>query len=113
MKKKSKSKIEAVHLILVIDHPHILITAVAKRSEDKWRDEVSEFLELSLRVAMSEEDVRHATRPVYGVHFGLDTQITTTVVVIVIFVAIVIVVGIVVVGADRGWVSVVLLVVVV
>lgn len=112
MKNKSKAKIEAVHLILVVDHPHILITTVAKRSEDKWRDEVSEFLELSLRVAMSEEDVRHATRPIYGVHFGLDTQITTTVVVVVTFVVIAIVVGIVV-GADKGWVSVVVLVVVV
>lgn len=97
-KSRKESKIEAVHLILVVDHPHILVTTVAKRSEDKWRDEVSELLELSLRVAMSEEDVRHATRPIYGVHFGLDTQITTTVFVVVIFV---ISVGIVV-GADRA-----------
>lgn len=81
-------------MVLVVDHPHILITTVAKRSEDKWRDEVSEFLELSLRVAMSEEDVRHATRPLYGVHFSLDTRITAAVFVVdVVAVVFVVVVG--------------------
>lgn len=70
-------------MVLVIDHPHILITTVAKGSEDKWRDEVSEFLKLSLRVAMGKEDVRHAARPLYGLHFSLGTRITAVVVVVV------------------------------
>lgn len=71
MKKRKQIKIEVVHLVLVIDHPHVLITTVAKCSEDKRRDEVSELLKLALRVAMSEENIRHAARPLYGVHFGL------------------------------------------
>lgn len=83
MKKRKQIKIEVVHLVLVIDHPHILITTVAKRSEDKWWDEVSKFLELSLRIAMGEEDVRHAARPFYGLHFSLGTRITAVVVVVV------------------------------
>lgn len=77
-------------MVLVVDHPHVLITTVAKGSEDKWRDEVSELLELSLRVAMSKEDVRHAARPLYGVHFSLDTRITAVVFVAVVFVAVVV-----------------------
>lgn len=88
-------------MVLVVDHPHVLITAVAKRSQDKWRDEVSELLELSLRVAMSEEDVRHAARPLYGLHFCLDARITAVVFVAVVFAA---VVG----GAGElieGWIS--------
>lgn len=65
-------------MVLVIDHPYVLIATVAKGSEDKWRDEVSEFLEIPLRVAMSEEDIRHAPRPLYCIHFGLDHQLLLT-----------------------------------
>lgn len=89
-------------MVLVVDHPHVLITTVAKGSEDKWRDEVSKLLELSLRVAMSKEDVRHAARPLYGVHFSLDTRITAVVFVAVVFVAVVVVVGA---GELIEWVS--------
>lgn len=71
-------------MVLVIDHPHILITTVAKGPENKWRDEVSEFLKLSLGVAMGKEDVRHAARPLYGLHFSLGTRITAVVVVVVV-----------------------------
>lgn len=83
MKKRKQIKIEVVHLVLVIDHPHILITTVAKRSEDKWWDEVSKFLELSLRIAMGEEDARHAARPFYGLHFSLGIRIAAVVAIVV------------------------------
>lgn len=58
-----------VHLIMVVNHPDILVLRIAKSPQHERRNKMAKLLKVALRITVGEEDVRHAARPFHRIHF--------------------------------------------
>jgi len=58
-----------VHLIMVVNHPDILVLRIAKGPQYERRNKMAKLLKVALGIAVGEEDVRHTARPLHRVHF--------------------------------------------